>query len=115
VAGEFRVDTVPWRRMRAFVELKQGLLGMGKMMRACGATREREGEENGGEFQSETAAIATFLLGCCGSVELPLRTGEELARSRASRWASGVVLDGLSERTVERRRGLALYCQSGVR
>jgi hypothetical protein len=62
--------------------------------------REREGEENGGEFLSKTVAMPTFLLGCCGGVELPLRMGEELARSGVSRWVSG---DGTGQS--ERKNG----------
>jgi hypothetical protein len=58
------------------------------------------------------AAIATFLLGGCGDAELPLRSGEELARSGAARWVSGVVLDGLSERT-GKRKGVLGFMRPG--
>jgi hypothetical protein len=74
---------------------------------------ERERENNGGELRSETAAIATFLLGCCGGAVLPLRTGEELACSGAARWVSGVVRSSLGERT-EEWRGVLGFILAGV-
>jgi hypothetical protein len=58
------------------------------------------------------AAIATFLLGGCGGAELPLRSGEELARSRAVRWVGGVVRSGLGERK-GKGRGVLGFIWSG--
>jgi hypothetical protein len=85
---------------------------MGKMVCECGALRERKRDENGGELWLETATISTFLLGGYGGAAIPLRSGEELARSGAARWVSGVVLDGLSERT-GKRKGVLGFIRPG--